>query len=208
MTHHQPAGFSTLESKPELLPQQAGAERPMLGKSLNYLIDLLESNNLPFGNLELFRRKHSRFLNLQRSREINCVEALQEWADVRLKPEWLAWDIEIPNAELTKINNYEACSELIASVDDVMLIIRMCRKLETVKITCRPVETGICASIVFNGKFRQEELRLIEDAGLNFSLTSFADSQHIKTRVNCELETTELRTIVLFDPRSKANAPS
>ncbi|MCH6258253.1 hypothetical protein MLD52_16955 [Puniceicoccaceae bacterium K14] len=202
MTQQELPGLSTFFSGPDLLSKQSGKNRRVLGSSLNYLVDLLESNNLPFGDLELFRRQHARYLDLEKSSSIDCLTAVKEWAATRFKPEWLSWNIESNKKELSKLRDTELTPELIASIDDVMLIIRMCRKLEKIEITVSTASNGICFAIAFLGKFRQEELRLIEDAGLNFSLTSCSDSKNIKTRINCELEKTELRATALYKTHS------
>lgn len=199
MTHDYQTGFPDLDSTPELLPKQAGANHRGLGDSLNHLIELLETNNLPFGDLERFRRKHARYLNLERSRELNCIAAVREWADTRFNPKWISWKNHITNKQFLPNTPADACPQLIETVDDIMLIVRMCRKLSKVDIDIRSNENGICFSVTFIGQLRQAELRMIEDAGLAYSLNASCDPKsHIKTSINSSLHATEVQSTALF----------
>lgn len=194
------------ESKSGLLsPVPGGPDSLRLGESLSALstvlkndVQLLDEYSYAGDDLDAYRVQNRLYVDESVVDALTCSQSVKRWAFERLSPLKLPYEVKNRlQAKQDEENADEHASrKLLELAEDFFQISSFCRTLTALQVEMSPHGAGMEFLFQFMGDCERQELRNIEDQGMNVLFSKHSRENSMRLRANVSDEFVEIQVVV------------
>lgn len=161
-------------------------------------VALLDEYSFAGGDLDEHRAANRWYVEASEVNALSCSQSVKRWAIERLSP--LKFTYEVKNRLKPKQDEENADAlasrKLLELAEDFFQISSFCRDLKGLHIEMSPHAAGMEFLFEFVGDCERQELRNIEDQGMNVLFSKYSRENSMRLRANISDEFAEIQVVV------------